>query len=281
MNRAKSLTRDLFMSLRQNRLEEQMNPDAGLDQVVREQKQKKERVYRRARRHQNVIDASYDCIEDLARASKKAVDSITQLTHERYKGTANIQICEVRQELRCGRPQPELFRDILDEALDAEKSTLLSQREVLLNMEEEGKELINQMAEKRALLTRNSGERRVNMLHDISSLNQKVAMPPKRPPDGSPTKSNRGDQDSGPREYKQISELKEESKQVLAETSELLERAWNHRKQTLETVRQFSTRRELAKARAEASLTKRVEQLSEEVGARDTAAGLEILLLEG
>lgn len=26
-----------------------------------EQKQKKERVYRRARRHQNVIDASYDC----------------------------------------------------------------------------------------------------------------------------------------------------------------------------------------------------------------------------
>eukprot|EP00913_Durusdinium_trenchii_P020119 g18907.t1 len=103
MNRAKSLTRDLFMSLRQNRLEEQMNPDAGLDQVVRCLANSKVC---------NVIDASYDCIEDLARASKKAVDSITQLTHERYKGTANIQICEVRQELRCGRPQPELFRDL-------------------------------------------------------------------------------------------------------------------------------------------------------------------------
>lgn len=83
------------------------------------------------------------------------MDSITQLTHERYKGTANIQICEVRQEsgahfafrlkqsfprLRAGRPQPELFRagllealrepleDILDEALDFEKKVLEKQR---------------------------------------------------------------------------------------------------------------------------------------------------------
>ncbi|CAJ1374639.1 unnamed protein product [Effrenium voratum] len=244
---AKAMTRDLLASLRENKLQEALNPDAGLDQVVREQKQKKERVYTQCRQHQNVIDASYSCIQDLKRAAKRTVDSITQLTHEKYKGTANFQVCELRQELRAKRPPSELFKDILDEALEQERQLLLSQRDSLLALEAEGKAIIDEIEEKQILLTRNSGERRVNMHHDISSLNQKVSMQIKQPEEAATPKSK----------------LREESKQTLEDTYKLLARYNEHRRKTQESVEEFRARRENAKARTEANLTKRVQQLSE------------------
>eukprot|EP00439_Symbiodinium_sp_Y106_P069202 s1199_g11.t2 len=246
---AKAMIRDISVSLRENLRLESLDADAGLDQVIREQKQKKERVYTSCREHQNVIDTSYSCLQDMARASKQTVDSITQLTHQRYRGTANIQINDVRQELRSKRPPSELFKDILDEALEAEQTLLQKQREVLLSMEEEGKQIIQELDDKRSVLTGNSGVRRVKMSHDISSLNQKVQ-----------ALNQKTNEDSN---LPDDSQLSEDTKQMLDATFDLLHRYRTHRGKTLRIVEKFAMERDGAKTRTESALTKRMEQLTQ------------------
>lgn len=246
---AKAMIRDISLSLRENQRLESLDADAGLDQVIREQKQKKERVYTSCREHQNVIDTSYSCLQDMARASKQTVDSITQLTHQRYRGTANIQINDVRQELRSKRPPSELFKDILDEALEAEQTLLQKQREVLLSMEEEGKQIIQELDDKRSVLTGNSGVRRVKMSHDISSLNQKVQ-----------ALNQKTNEDNN---LPDDSQLSEDTKQMLDATFGLLHRYRTHRGKTLRLVEKFAMERDGAKTRTESALTKRMEQLTQ------------------
>eukprot|EP00931_Biecheleriopsis_adriatica_P092838 TRINITY_DN6660_c0_g1_i2.p1 TRINITY_DN6660_c0_g1~~TRINITY_DN6660_c0_g1_i2.p1 ORF type:complete len:425 (-),score=132.40 TRINITY_DN6660_c0_g1_i2:199-1473(-) len=257
LSAARSLTRDLLLSLEKNRLEEAGQGDAALDQVVREQKEKKEKVYTQAGKHMKVISLSYDRIQDVERSITQTVDSITQLTHERYKGFAHLQICTLRLELREKRPPSELFQDILSDALEAEKTLLEAQREELKGVKDEGKQLVEDLHKMRAVLSRNSGERRINILHDISSLNQKVAPLP-----GQKNENEEAQEDAagaGEDKEKQL----EESRQVHRDARQLLDRFAEHRKKTLEGVSKCRDKRLEAKQKTEDCLTTRVQQLFE------------------
>eukprot|EP00930_Biecheleria_cincta_P060262 TRINITY_DN45943_c0_g1_i1.p1 TRINITY_DN45943_c0_g1~~TRINITY_DN45943_c0_g1_i1.p1 ORF type:complete len:453 (+),score=116.05 TRINITY_DN45943_c0_g1_i1:68-1360(+) len=256
LSAARLVTRDLLISLRKNQMEEAGKPDAGLDQVVREQKEKKERVYGQARAHMAVIESAYENVQSVERSITQTSDSITQLTHERYKGFAHLQICELRQELREKRPAPELFQDAVTDALASEHSLLEAQRQELQKLEAAGKTIVADLTATRALLSRHSGERRINILHDISSINDKVSKP------GAKKKSLDEENNSASPKAENGSKLEEDAEAILGNTQKLLHRFSAYRSASLAAVERCRGARNQAKLKTEESLTKRIELLA-------------------
>mmetsp|Transcript_93363 Transcript_93363/g.166037 ORF Transcript_93363/g.166037 Transcript_93363/m.166037 type:complete len:425 (-) Transcript_93363:202-1476(-) len=254
MKEARTVTRDLLLTLRKNQVDEAKKPDAGLDQVVREQKEKKERVYAQAAKHMDVISTAYDCVSNVEKALTNTSDSIVQLTHELYKGQANIQINDTRQELREKRPTSENFKDSLSDALSSEHKILSSNRDELRALKQDGKDIIAKLQDQRVKLSSHTGERRVGMLRDIGSLNEKVTMVPEGDGNNSPKKH------PGP-DIKDNKSLDTEGDGVIKECLDLLDRFNKHRAKTLDTCERCQAKREEAKFRTEETLVKRVEQM--------------------
>jgi len=258
MKEARLATRDLLLNLRKNQVEEASKPDAGLDQVVREQKEKKEKVYTQAAKHMDVINTAADCVQNVERALTQTNDSIVQLTHELYKGQANNQINELRQELRNNRPTAENFKDSLSEALSSEHKILSSNRAELLALKEDGKDIVSKLREQRSVLSAHTGERRVGMLRDIGTLNEKVTMVPEGDDENNSPKAKKH---AGP-VIRDVPTLDSEGDSVIKACLQLLDRYNTHRGKTLETTERCFGKREEAKSRTEETLVKRVEQMS-------------------
>lgn len=256
LSAARNVTRDLMIQLRKNHEQEALQADAGMDQVVREQKEKKERVYGQARAHMAVIESAYEMVQGVERSITLTGDSITQLTHERYKGFAYLQINELRSELREKRPAAELFQDAVMDALASEHSLLEAQRQELQKLEAAGKTIIADLSAKRVLLSRHSGERRVSMLHDISSINDKVSKP------GQKKKSSDVENGNASPKADSNSKLEEDKETILGNARKLLQKFSAYREASLAAVERCRAARNQAKLKTEESLTKRIELLA-------------------
>ncbi|CAE8637761.1 unnamed protein product [Polarella glacialis] len=245
MMMARNLTRDMLTVVRNNEIVEAASKDATADAANREKEIAKSKVYAQAKAHEAVISVSFKCIQDIEDAILQTEDSLTKLTHERYKGFATLQVCERRQELREKRPASESFRDVLSDALASEKQILDNMRKDLFDMEEQGKKVIEEMLAKRAVLSHDTGARRLVIAHDISSLKPNLA--PAAPGSESPkahhaapaagNAADSADLDATTAHAEkppQSAEEKKKAQQESKEMIELLERCAQHRHKTFD-----------------------------------------------
>ncbi|CAE8708665.1 unnamed protein product [Polarella glacialis] len=249
MMMARNLTRDMLTVVRNNEIVEAASKDATADAANREKEIAKSKVYAQAKAHEAVISVSFKCIQDIEDAILQTEDSLTKLTHERYKGFATLQVCERRQELREKRPASESFRDVLSDALASEKQILDNMRKDLFDMEEQGKKVIEEMLAKRAVLSHDTGARRLVIAHDISSLkpNLAPAAPGSESPKAhhaAPAAGNAADSadldattahaEKPPQSAEEKKKAQQESKEMIEATMKLLERCAQHRHKTFD-----------------------------------------------
>jgi len=122
-----------------------------------------------------VIDTSFKCMQEIEDSTLQMEDSYTKMKHERMQGFAALQVCERRLQVREKRPASETFHDALQEALNCEKRTLEGFRTQLFDAEAGCKKLIDEMRSMRRFLSQDTGERRLEMAQDISSLRPQVS----------------------------------------------------------------------------------------------------------
>lgn len=282
MIQARNLTSMMLSVVRNNEIVEAANKDASMESAKREREVAKAKVYNQARAHEAVISVSFKCIQDIEDAILQTEDSLTKLTHERYKGFANLQVCERRQELREKRPLGETFKDALTDALADERKDLEKARKELFEMEGSGKQIIADMLSKRSFLSHDTGERRLLMMHDISTLkpqlgndapgashgashgasqNVPVTEANNQPPaEGAPPAA------PAPPPVAQSEEQKKaekESKELIQSTLKLLERAAQHRHKTLDLVFKVKQDRDRSCQRTEDAMARRTTELAE------------------
>eukprot|EP00438_Fugacium_kawagutii_P007125 Skav214875 [mRNA] locus=scaffold1430:76729:78342:- [translate_table: standard] len=192
MMQARNLIRDMLTIVRNNEVAESANKEAAQEADKREKEAKKAAVFNKAAAHEKVIATSFKCMQDIEDGILQTEDSLSKLTHERYRGFANLQVCERRLELRSKRPDPEKFRDALTDALTSEKQILEDSRKELLELEAQGKKIVDAMRDKRKFLSEDTGSRRLQMMEDIKTLSPQVAPPPSKSPkaSNSPKKGN-------------------------------------------------------------------------------------------
>eukprot|EP00435_Cladocopium_sp_Y103_P051158 s205_g15.t2 len=192
MMQARNLIRDMLTIVRNNEVAEASNKEAAQEADKREKEAKKAAVFNKAAAHEKVIATSFKCMQDIEDAILQTEDSLSKLTHERYRGFANLQVCERRLELRSKRPEPEKFKDALTDALNSEKQILEASREELLELEKQGKKIVDDMRDKRKFLSEDTGFRRLQMMEDMKTLTPQVALPPVKSPkaSNSPKKGN-------------------------------------------------------------------------------------------
>lgn len=193
MMQARNLIRDMLTIVRNNEVAEAANKEAAQDAEKREKEAKKAAVFNKAAAHEKVIATSFKCMQDIEDCILQTEDSLSKLTHERYRGFVNLQVCERRLELRQKRPEPEKFRDALTDALNSEKGILEEARKELLELESQGKKIVDELRDKRKFLSEDTGFRRLQMMEDMKTLSPQVALPPVKSPkanNGSPKKSN-------------------------------------------------------------------------------------------
>mmetsp|Transcript_24288 Transcript_24288/g.38919 ORF Transcript_24288/g.38919 Transcript_24288/m.38919 type:complete len:472 (+) Transcript_24288:94-1509(+) len=278
MMMARNLTRDMLTVVRNNEIVEAASKDATADAANREKEIAKSKVYAQAKAHEAVISVSFKCIQDIEDAILQTEDSLTKLTHERYKGFATLQVCERRQELREKRPASESFRDVLSDALASEKQILDNMRKDLFDMEEQGKKVIEEMLAKRAVLSHDTGARRLVIAHDISSLkpNLAPAAPGSESPKAhhaAPAAGNAADSadldattahaEKPPQSAEEKKKAQQESKEMIEATMKLLERCAQHRHKTFDLCFKAKQDRDRANHRTEDCLARRTTELAE------------------
>lgn len=192
MMQARNLIRDMLTIVRNNEVAEASNKEAAQEADKREKEAKKTAVFNKAAAHEKVIATSFKCMQDIEDAILQTEDSLSKLTHERYRGFANLQVCERRLELRSKRPEQEKFKDALTDALNSEKQILEASRQELLELETQGKKIVYDMRDKRKFLSEDTGFRRLQMMEDMKTLSPQVALPPVKSPkaSNSPKKGN-------------------------------------------------------------------------------------------
>ncbi|CAE8691950.1 unnamed protein product [Polarella glacialis] len=284
MMMARNLTRDMLTVVRNNEIVEAASKDATADAANREKEIAKSKVYAQAKAHEAVISVSFKCIQDIEDAILQTEDSLTKLTHERYKGFATLQVCERRQELREKRPASESFRDVLSDALASEKQILDNMRKDLFDMEEQGKKVIEEMLAKRAVLSHDTGARRLVIAHDISSLkpNLAPAAPGSESPKAhhaAPAAGNAADSadldattahaEKPPQSAEEKKKAQQESKEMIEATMKLLERCAQHRHKTFDLC--FKAKQACLESRL-AMFRSPLEPLGSLLGSRDSSA---------
>eukprot|EP00933_Yihiella_yeosuensis_P022980 TRINITY_DN17968_c1_g1_i1.p1 TRINITY_DN17968_c1_g1~~TRINITY_DN17968_c1_g1_i1.p1 ORF type:complete len:483 (-),score=143.24 TRINITY_DN17968_c1_g1_i1:540-1988(-) len=290
---ARNLSRDMHTALRKNEIAEAASKNASLEEAQREKEAAKAKVYNQAKCHEQVISTSFKCMQDIEDCILQTEDSISKVTHERYKGFASLQVCERRQELRTKRPPAETFQDALTHALAAEKSLLEAQRKELFDLQAQGKEIIKDMESARGFLSRDTGERRVAMNHDISSLKPQISAPgpsPKTPrnddnqvpdsneapasPKAAEAASQKSPEEKAAEQAAALAEANKKaaqeqkaaeaaSQKLIGETLALLDRCAKHREKCLALVQKCRTERERALLKTEDCMARRTSELAE------------------
>eukprot|EP00441_Pelagodinium_beii_P026913 CAMPEP_0197653992 /NCGR_PEP_ID=MMETSP1338-20131121/38143_1 /TAXON_ID=43686 ORGANISM="Pelagodinium beii, Strain RCC1491" /NCGR_SAMPLE_ID=MMETSP1338 /ASSEMBLY_ACC=CAM_ASM_000754 /LENGTH=487 /DNA_ID=CAMNT_0043229335 /DNA_START=43 /DNA_END=1506 /DNA_ORIENTATION=+ len=296
MTQARSLISQMLTVLRNNDVAEAASKGASMEADKRAKEEKKEKVMKQASIHERIIESSFQCMQDIEDTILQTEDSMTKLTHERYKGFAFLQVCERRQELREKRPIQESFKDVLTDALASEKSVLEGARKDLLALEDEGKKVVNDLRDKRAFLSRDIGERRLQMMEDLKTLAPDLTIPPptkKKKEAGSPKAGNdveapTNDAEAAPtspaaapatpaaapeaaaepaKEHKtpptpeQLKAAEAESKKLIGETMKLLEKCSSHRLRTIELCIKVKQDAARANHRTEDCLARRTAEL--------------------
>lgn len=178
--KGRNAVRDMLTRCRNNEIEETKNKAAAQAASQRAQEEAKEKVFTKAVAHGKVIDTSFRCIQDIEDGTLQMEDSFTKMKHERMQGFAALQVCTRRIEIREKRSPEEKFHDHLSEALGCEKKVLEGLRSEIFNMEAEAKTLIDEMKDKRRFLSQDTGERRLEMAKDLSSLKPEVSAAPSK-----------------------------------------------------------------------------------------------------
>lgn len=275
MCKARNLVSNMLTKLRENEAAEAANKDAAMEQANREKEEAKSRVYKTMAAHEVVINTSFKCIQRIEDGILQAEDAMTKLTHERYKGFANLQVCERRQELREKRPKAENFKDMLTEALANERSVLEASRKELFALHEEGKKIVDDLGTMRAFLSRDTGERRLLMAHELTSLKPNLA--PARPGDGnangeascppSPTSTSlppvASATPASPEKLAAPTQEEKKSDELIKATLSLLDRATSHRTRSLDGCAKAKQEAWRANHRTEDCLARRTAELSE------------------
>lgn len=173
-------------------------------------------------------------------------------------------------------PVSEQFKDKLADALTDEKKMLETARKDLFALEEEGKKIIDDLTQKRIFLSRDTGERRLHMMHDLSSLKPVISLAPdSKAATNTSTSGACGSTDapqapSSPKHEPPPPPTEEEkkkaeaaSKALIESTMELLERCANHRQKTMELVIKSRQDRDRALLRTDDCLARRCTELSD------------------
>mmetsp|Transcript_126552 Transcript_126552/g.300560 ORF Transcript_126552/g.300560 Transcript_126552/m.300560 type:complete len:472 (-) Transcript_126552:367-1782(-) len=293
MMQARNLIRDMLTVVRNNEVVEASNKAAMQEADKREKEAKKAVVFSKAAAHEKVIATSFKCMQDIEDGILQTEDSLSKLTHERYRGFAYLQVCERRLELREKRPPAETFQDALTLALTSEKQTLEAARKELLELEEQGKKIVTELRDKRKFLSEDTGIRRLQMMEDLKTLSPQVALPPVKA--NSSPKNGKAEPKEEKKEEKAEAEKTEKaeepaeapeaerpvtapshvmtpeeqkkaeqaSKELIADTLKLLEKTSCHRNKSLETV--FKVKQDTSRAnhRSEDCLSRRTAELAE------------------
>eukprot|EP00933_Yihiella_yeosuensis_P031805 TRINITY_DN25423_c0_g1_i1.p1 TRINITY_DN25423_c0_g1~~TRINITY_DN25423_c0_g1_i1.p1 ORF type:complete len:441 (+),score=87.02 TRINITY_DN25423_c0_g1_i1:84-1406(+) len=251
LQQSRSAVSSMLTALRKNEIQEAGQPDAATDNIIREKREKKDRVYNQASQHQAVINTAYSCTQEVEKYLTLTEDSKVQLHGERYQGFAAMQINDTRLELRDRRPPAEHFKDILTDALTSEKSLLDAQRQELMSVEEEGKKVTAELTAMRVKLSRCTGERRICIMNDIHSLKPVLSLPPGT------------ELPTSPKFVPEVKQVEESSKVVITKAVDLLDRATKLRNKSIETVERCKKDREKARIRTEECINRRCQQLTD------------------
>lgn len=266
MLKARNLAREMLTKVRDNEVAEAANKDAAMEQAMREKEGKKKQVMKAAAVHSEIISTSYRCMLKIEDAILQTEDCLSKLTHERYKGFAMLQVCERRQGLRAKRPAAENFKDSLSEALDAERRVLEAMRKELFALEEEGKTIVDDMMNMRSFLSHDTGERRLEMAHDLATLKPHFSV--KAPEDVEEAVLLPGevpDEAAGKAAPKEAAKEKEgpKSEELIKATLSLLERAHGHRQRAMDCCKKSKQEQTRSNQYTEHSLARRTTELAE------------------
>jgi hypothetical protein len=288
MVKGRNLTRDILTRLRENEIAEAANKMAAMENANRDKEMKKIEVAKKATKHTEVIVTSFKCIQDIEEVILQTEDSCSKLRHEKYAGFAALQVCVRRLELRAERPAAETFDDRLHQALKGEKKTLEDCRKQIEAYEKEGHQIVKDVQAKRAELSRDTGERRLDMAHDKAELIAAIMVPAAS---ASANAHLDGVQEEGapaegeaPKEEAPKEAVKEEApkegeapaegaaapspkngnpKKIIEETNSLLSRAHNFRLKSLAYVQEAKFKAQQAGAYCDECLARRCHDLAE------------------
>jgi len=229
ISKTRSLARDMLRSVQANEAQERASKDAATEEAAREKQRLRDDVFAKASMHGEVITTASKCMRDIEDATLQTDNSLAQLRQERALSFAALQVCKRRIQEREKRPKPELIQDDVADALDSEKKLLETAREDYLQMESDGKKLGDDLRKTRNSLSEDTGGRRLVMKHDQQSLKPNVNNPnniiqPRQPP----------------------SVCEGQSRILLDDTFQLLERASQHRQKSIALI--FRSKDEARKA---------------------------------
>jgi len=288
MMRSRNAVRDMLGRCRENEIQESQSKAAALEFAKLKAEAAKKEVYGKAAAHERVIDTSFKCMQEIEDAQLQMEDSCIKLKHERMQGFAALQVCTRRMELREKRPPAENFQDYLADALNKEKAVLETARADLFNMEGEAKKIIDDLVAMRRYLSSDTGERRLEMAHDISSLKVHVAPPPPKSKgggaaaeSGAPAEGETGEggapaeganeaaapapapaAEAAPTEGAAPAGDKLDSKKLLEETHKLLGRSRNLRARSFDLISRVKAESRKALGKTEDAMARRTADLS-------------------
>jgi len=170
MMNSRNLTREMLNRVRQNEIAEAENKQASEEAAQREKMHKKKTVFSKAKVHEGVIDTSFKCMQDIEDTILQMEDTLTRLRHVRMAGFAAMEVAKARIVIREKRPPAEHFKDNLTDALDKENNSHENWRGQIFGLEDAGRKIVEDLNSMRTYLSRDTGERRLEMAHDMSSL---------------------------------------------------------------------------------------------------------------
>jgi hypothetical protein len=243
MQRAKTLSANMMKNVRSNEAVERASKNAAMEQTAREKQQLRDSVFAKAAAHGDVIGTSSKCMRDIEDGVLQTENSLALLRQNRALGFAALQVCRRRIQLRDRRPPAELVKDYVAIALDSEKKLLETAREDFLQMEQEGKKIVEDLSSMRAFLSADTGTRRLVMKKDQQTL---------RPHMQPPIELQRP-----------APEVKEaDSRSLLEDSFTLVDRSNKHREKSLAHVARIKHDSQMAVTRTEDCLEKRADELT-------------------
>lgn len=243
MQRAKGLIANMMKQVRLNEEVERASKDAAMEQTARAAQNTRNNVFAKAAAHGEVITTSSQCMREIEDGTLQTENSLAILKQNRALAFAALQVCKRRTQLRNRRPKTELVKDYVSIALNSEQKLLEAAREEFLQLEEEGKQLHTDLADKRLYLSADTGSRRLAMKQDQHLLRPHLAPPP--------------DQQRPVPEVNQAN-----SKGLLQDTFQLIERFHRHRERTIQAVARIKDDSREAVLRTESCLERRTDELT-------------------
>lgn len=124
-----------------------------------------------ARNHRMNLDVCSDALQSFVSRTVQLRDALLRLEHAQRGKWSALKVCEWRMELRSKRPEPEMFKDIVQEALEKEQQALAESREALGVLATELKQVLTDYEVCRARLSKhNYGLSRDGLLSPLPAL---------------------------------------------------------------------------------------------------------------